>query len=155
MAKKGLLTLLAMPAFLILTYSLDAAIAAIKVFASSTFRVMDAAWGHVLVEFVFAGAVLLLVWLVLTSRKNKRLVGWLFLIAGLIAFFISTPFQIFLGTIWGGLPVPQRGWFYYFIMSFSFYGFFTRAGALIAGLGLVHLLRKPGDPGSRKIPRGV
>ena len=143
MTKKGALPLLAMPVFLILSYGLDGAIATIKAFASSTFRVMDATWGHILVEFVFAGALLLLVWLVLTNSENKLLAGWLFLVIGLIAFFISTPFQVYLGTIWSGIPVPQRGWFYYFILSFSFYGFFTKASALIVVLGLMELFRRP------------
>ena len=122
---------------------IDAAIAAIKVFASSTFRVMDAAWGHVLVEFVFAGAVILLVWLVFTKRENKVLVGWLFLVVGLLTFFISTPFQFTLGYIWGPTPVPLRGWVFSFLRSFSIYGFMTKASALIVVLGVLNLIRKP------------
>jgi hypothetical protein len=143
MSKKAVLPLVAMPLFLILSYGLDGAAAAIKAFSSSTFRVMQATWGHVLVEFVFAGAVLFTIWLVLTNRAHRRLVGWLFLGFGLIAFFISTPFQLYIGTLWGGVPVTHRGWFYHFILSLGFYGFVTRAGALIVVLGLVNLFRKP------------
>jgi hypothetical protein len=143
MTKKEALPLLAMPGFLILSYGLDVAIATIKAFASSTFRVIDAAWGHVLVEFVFAGAVILLVWLVLAKREKKLLVGWLFFAIGLIALFISTPFQIYLSAIMSAPPAPLRGGFYYFLLSFGFYGFFTKASALIVVLGLVNLLRKP------------
>jgi hypothetical protein len=143
MTKKGALPLLVMPGFLILSYGLDVAIKIIKAFAGSTFRVMDAAWGHVLVEFVFAGAAILLVWLVLTKRENKLLVGWLFFVVGLISFFISTPFQIFLSSLMSAPPTPLRGWLYFFLLSFGFYGFFTTASALIVVLGLVNLLRKP------------
>ncbi len=143
MSRKGALPLLAMAGFLILSYGLDVATTKIKAFAGSTFRVLDAAWGHVLAEFVFAGAVILLVWLVWTKHENKLLVGWLFLVVGLITFFISTPFRLYLGYIWSATPFPQRGWFYHFLLSFSFYGFFTKASALIVVLGLVDLLRKP------------
>jgi hypothetical protein len=143
MTKKGTLPLLAMPGLLILSYGLDVATATVKAFASSTFRAILAAWGHVFVEFVFAGAVILLAWLVLTKRENKLLVGWLFLVVGLITFFISTPFRYYLSYIWGATPAPHRGWFYYFLSSFGFYGFMTKASALIVVLGLVNLIRKP------------
>jgi hypothetical protein len=143
MTNKGALSLLAMPGFLILSYVLDVATTTIKAFASSTFRVMEAAWWHVLVEFVFAGAVIFLVWLILTKRENKLLVGWLFFVVGLIAFFISTPFQIYLRAIMSASLAPQRSWFYYSLLSFDFYGFFAKASALIVVLGLVVLLRKP------------
>ena len=116
--------------------------ATLKAFAGSTFRVMDAAGGQLLVEFVFAGAVVLFVWLVLTKRENKLQVGWLFFVVGLIAFFISTPFQIYLGTIMSAPSAPLRGWFDIFLLSFGFYGFFTKASALIVVLGLVDLIRK-------------
>jgi hypothetical protein len=142
MSKKGALPLLAMPVFLILSCAIDGAAAAIQAFSSSTFRVMEATWGHVLVELVFAGAVIFMAWLVLTTRANQRLAGWLFLAVGLVAFFISTPFQIALGSLWAGVPVSQRGWLYHFILSLGFYGFLTRAGALIVVLGLVDLFRK-------------
>ena len=143
MAKKAALTLLAMPSLLILSYALDVAATAMKAYASSTFRVLDTTWGHVLIEFVFAGAVIVLVWLVLTKLENKMLVGWLFLVVGLLTFFISTPFQFTLGYIWGPTPVPLRGWVFSFLRSFSIYGFMTKASALIVVLGVLNLIRKP------------
>jgi hypothetical protein len=143
MMKKEVLPLLAMPAFLLFSYGLDVVTAAIKAYSSSTFKVMAATCGHVLVEFVFAGAVILLVWLVVTKHENKLLIGWLFFAVGLIALFISTPFRIYFGYFWNAVPVLHRGWLYHFWLSFNSYGFFTKAGALIVVLGLVELLRKP------------
>jgi hypothetical protein len=143
MAKKEPLPLLAMLVFLILAYGLDAAITKIKVVTGPTFRTLEAIWGHVLIELAFACLVVLLVWLVWISRGNKWVIGGPTFLVGLIAFFISTPFNIYLGDLLGASPVPQRGWFYYFLLSFNSFGFFTKAGALIIILGLVELLRKP------------
>jgi hypothetical protein len=108
MTKKEVLPLMALPVFLALSYGLDVATAAIQAFASSTFRVMESAWGHVLIELVFAGAVIALVWLVLPKHENKLLVGWLFLVVGLIAFYISTPFRIYLSAMLSASPAPLR-----------------------------------------------
>jgi hypothetical protein len=143
MTKKAALPLLAIPVFLIMAYGLDAAIIKIKVITGPTFRTLEAIWGHVLIELVFAWMVVLLVWLVWMSRGNKLLIGLPTFLLGLIAFFISTPFRIYLGDLFSAPPVPQRGWFYYFLLSFNSFGFFTKASALIVSLGLVELFRKP------------
>jgi hypothetical protein len=143
MAKKEAIPLLAMAGFLILAYGFDTALIKIKIVTGSTFRTLEAIWGQILIELVFACLVVLLVWLVWKSRGNKWVIGGPILLVGLIAFFISTPFIIYLGDLLGTSPFPQRGWLYFFLLSFNSFGFFTRAGALIIILGLVELLRKP------------
>ncbi|MGZ6346636.1 MAG: hypothetical protein ACXWNC_03560, partial [Anaerolineales bacterium] len=101
MAKKEVFPLLAMSVFIVLAYGLDAAITKIKVVTGATFRTMEAIWGQVLIELVFACLVVLLVWLVWIGRGNKWVIGGPTFLVGLIAFFISTPFKIYLGDLLG------------------------------------------------------
>jgi hypothetical protein len=46
--------------------------------------VLDADWDYLLVDFTFAGAVLLLAWLVLAARERRLLTGWLWLAGRLL-----------------------------------------------------------------------
>jgi hypothetical protein len=84
MTKKAVLPLLAMPGLFLLSYGLDTTMAAIKSFSSSTFSILDAAWDYLIVDFTFAGVVLLLVWLVLAARERRLLTGWLWLAGRLL-----------------------------------------------------------------------
>ncbi|MFA5873520.1 MAG: hypothetical protein WC832_06115 [Anaerolineales bacterium] len=134
MTKKKALSLLAMPSLLILSYGLDDAIAALKAFRASTF-IFTTAWIDVLLEFVFAGAVIFLIWLALVWCEKDLLVGWAFVVTGLIAFVVFTPYTHYLIARnirdFLGLRPP------------IFIGFLSKASALTTMLGAAHILRKP------------
>ena len=87
MTKKAALPLLTMLGLLILSYGLDIAIVALMAFCNAAFT-FTTLWIDILIEFVFAGAVIFLVWLVLVKCGKDLLVGWVFVVTGLIALFI-------------------------------------------------------------------
>jgi hypothetical protein len=133
MTKKEALPLLAMPSLLILSYGLDVAIAALKAFRASTF-LFYTVWMDILIEFVFAGAVIFLIWLVLVKCEKDLLVGWVFVATGLIALYIFTPYGYYL-----------TGWNPIWPLGFSppaLIGFLAKASALTTMLGAAHLLRR-------------
>jgi len=134
MTKKEALPLLAMPGLFILSYGFDDAIAALKAFRASTF-IFTTLWIDILIEFVFAGAVIFLIWLVLVKCGKDLLVGWVFVVTGLIALFIVTPYGYYL------IPRNLRD-FLGFSPPVSI-GFLAKAGALTTMLGAAHLLRRP------------
>ncbi len=157
MEKKSAIPLLAMGFFLIISWGFDMAKAALKDFRSRTF-IQTNLWVDLLIELVFAGLVILFVWLILVRYKKSSLVGWIFLILGLLAFFQATPFKMYLDPF-SGITIPPRyirddysifiQGYYSIIIGLSgflaripVFGFFTRAGALITALGVTNFFRK-------------
>jgi hypothetical protein len=157
MAKKAALPLLAMLGLLILSYEMDVAKVALKAFRASTFN-FSTIWIDFLIELVFAGVVIFLAWFILIKHEKDALAGWGFVVTGLLAFFLSTPFSIYLHSLFnvGIPPYKIRDFpfflknyyfflrnFYFFLSSFTFFGFLTKASAITTMLGAAHLLRKP------------
>jgi hypothetical protein len=156
-SKKGY-PILAMLGLLASAYGFDRAIAALQDLFNHTFLYNAAYSVAILIELIFAGMVILLAWLVLVKYKKSALVGWVFVVIGLLAFFLSTPYSIYLHSFFNvGIP-PYKikdfpffvknyyfflGSFSSFLRSFTFFRFFTKASALIIVLGLANLLRKP------------
>jgi hypothetical protein len=113
---------------LALAYGLDRAGDALRRYRAMTFKILETYWIGLLIDLVFAGALVLLAWLVLIRSKKDMTIGWLFVIVGLLAIFLSTPY----------------GWHLVSRISNPLLGFnlFREAAAFIAMLGLVDLLDK-------------
>jgi hypothetical protein len=157
-ANKKALPLLAMVLFFIVSWGFDQAKTALKNYRSHTFN-MTNLWVDVLMELVFAGLVIFLGWLVLIKFNKSALVGWSFVIVGLLALFISSPYQLYVPHFFN-IKVPPRyirddySFFiqaYYslvlffsgFIYRFTVFGFFTRASAFAITTGVANFFRKP------------
>jgi hypothetical protein len=157
MEKKSAIPLLAMGFFLIISWGFDLAKAALKNSRISTFTLTNL-WVDLLIELVFAGMVILFVWLILFKVQKSSLVDWIFIILGLLAFLQSTPFKIYLNPF-SSIDIPPRyirddysifiQGYYSIVIGFSsflsripIFGFFTRASALITALGVTNFFRK-------------
>ena len=155
--KKNVLPLLAMVIWLLASWGLDLAKTALKNFRSSTF-IMTNLWVDLVIELVFAGLVILLVWLVLVKHKKSTLVGWVFIIIGLLALFQSHTVRLLIPRHFN-IDVPPRyirddysvfvQIYYSFIIGISSFlnsipilGFFTKASALLTALGVANFFRK-------------
>jgi hypothetical protein len=155
--KKKVLPLLAMLIFFITAWGLDQAKTVLKNYRSSTLNTTNL-WVDILLELVFAGLAILLVWLVLIKFKRSALVGWGFVVVGLLALILSSPYHFYITNLFN-VEVPPRyirddysilmqGYFSMvlffrgFIHMFSIFGFFTRASAFATALGVANFFRK-------------
>jgi hypothetical protein len=157
--KNKVLPLLAIVLWLITSWGFDEAKTALKNYRSSTFNNTNL-WVDFLIELVFAGLVLLLVWLVLFKFKKSALLGWSFVVIGLLAFYLSTPYRTYLTSLFTNIEIPPRylrddypffmQTYFSFIINFSKFlrgfsslGFVTKASALTLALGVANIFRKP------------
>ncbi len=86
MEKKRAIPLLAMVLFSITSWGFDLAKAALKNSRISTFTLTNL-WVDLLIELVFAGLVILFVWLILFKVQKSSLVGWIFILLGIAGIF--------------------------------------------------------------------
>jgi len=104
-----------------------------------TFKMLETFWIDLLLVLVFAGALVLLAWLVLVKSERDMTIGWVYVIVGLLAFFLSTPYS---WNLINRIPFPLS--ISIILTSLGFNLFRVReAAAFIAMLGLADLLRKP------------
>ena len=125
---KRIALVFSMTGLLVLAYGLDRADEALRRYRTMTFKVLEIYWIGILIDLVFAGALVFLAWLVLVKSKRDMTIGWLFVIVGLLAIFLSTPYGWHLVS---RIPNPLFG-----------FNLFRKAAAFIAMLGLADLLDK-------------
>ena len=131
--------LLSMIGLLALTYGMDRVGEALRRYRTMTFKMLETFWIDLLLVLVFAGALVLLAWLVLVKSERDMTIGWVYVIVGLLAFFLSTPYS---WNLINRIPFPLS--ISIILTSLGFNLFRVReAAAFIAMLGLADLLRKP------------
>ncbi len=136
---KRIALVFSMTGLLVLAYGLDRADEALRRYRTMTFKVLEIYWIGILIDLVFAGALVLLAWLVLVKSKRDMTIRWLYVIVGLLAFFLSTPYS---WNLINRIPFPLS--ISIILTSLGFNLFRVReAAAFIAVLGLADLLRKP------------
>lgn len=130
--------LLSMIGMLALTYGLDRASDALHRYRTTTFKVLETYWIDLLLDLVFAGALVLLAWLVLVKSKRDTTIEWLFVIVGSLAFYLLTPYS---WNLLNAIPHPRS---LNFLASLGYEGYeiSREAAAFIAMLGLADLLSK-------------
>ncbi len=136
---KRIALVFSMTGLLVLAYGLDRADEALRRYRTMTFKMLETFWIDLLLVLVFAGALVLLAWLVLVKSKRDMTIRWLYVIVGLLAFFLSTPYS---WNLINRIPFPLS--ISIILTSLGFNLFRVReAAAFIAVLGLADLLRKP------------
>jgi hypothetical protein len=158
MSRQKIIGIAAMAGWLVAAYFMDRAVRALQLYSSRTFRTTVPFAIATFFELLFAGMAVFLFWLLLVRINKSSLVGWICLALGLAAFFLGSPFRIYLSARFSNglllyqirdLPFIQRNFqylvrgIYAFLNSFTILGFFADAGAFTFVLGLANLLRKP------------
>lgn len=98
-------------------------------------RIVSASTAYILSIIVLFIVLIALIWIALFADDRDNLVGFLFLLVGLITLWLSTPYSY-------ALIAPTVGsQMYAFLENFGEFGFLTVAGAIITVLGIGEFFR--------------
>jgi hypothetical protein len=166
MTKNRVIPLAAMVGVLFLAYVLDRLTVTVKDYMRSTFHMYQGYILLILLEFLFAGIVILLFWLTMARSKRSVLVGTVFVVVGMIALL----YPIFFRSLLTSIPLPYTDLYRYQLQDLpSFqkifatlfwnyshgtrfwlisssplsFQFITKASVLITLLGVVKFFQKP------------
>ena len=99
-------------------------------------RIVSASTAYILSIIVLFIVLIALIWIALFADDRDNLVGFLFLLVGLITLWLSTPYSYALIA-----PTAGSSQMYAFLENFGEFGFLTVAGAIITVLGIGEFFR--------------
>jgi hypothetical protein len=98
-------------------------------------KIVSTSTAYILSIIVLFIVLIALIWIALFADDRDNLVGFLFLLVGLITLWLSTPYSY-------ALIAPAAGsQMYAFLENFGEFGFLTVAGAIITVLGIGEFFR--------------